>query len=358
MKRKFISVLIVSILFFTIGCKKKDKENEPAVEFNKSELLTNVGTNIIVPAYQKLLTDINNLESTYTVFQNSKTSQNLDLIKVSWLTAVLQWNRTSLYEFGPAMEIGLKGAVGTFPTDTNKVLNNIVNGNYTLGSISNVDAIGFSVFDFLLYRKSALNYFISNDNYTNYGLQLIQKMKSEVSLVLNGWNTNYLTKFNSSTGTESTSSFSLLVNEFVKSYEQTKWTKVGIPLGKQSLGIARPEYIEARQSKEAFLILKTNMICLKDLFNGNNSTGTVGKGFDDYLISLEKQDLVNSINTTFSSIISDIDAMNGTFEEVLTNNPSSLDALYTKIHNLTVSLKTDMTSAFGVLITYQDNDGD
>ena len=100
------------------------------------------------------------------------------------------------------------------------------------------------------------------------------------------------------------------------------------------------------------------MICLKDLFNGNNSTGAVGKGFDDYLISLEKQDLVNSINTTFSSIISDIDTMSGTFEEVLTNNPSSLDALYTKIHNLTVSLKTDMTSAFGVLITYQDNDGD
>ena len=100
------------------------------------------------------------------------------------------------------------------------------------------------------------------------------------------------------------------------------------------------------------------MICLKDLFNGNNSTGIEGKGFDDYLISLEKQDLVNSINTTFSSIISDIDLMNGTFEEVLTNNPSSLDALYTKIHNLTVSLKTDMASSFGVLITYQDNDGD
>jgi len=40
------------------------------------------------------------------------------------------------------------------------------------------------------------------------------------------------------------------------------------------------------------------------------------------------------------------------------NQPSTLDALYTKLQNLVVHFKTDMTSAFGVLITYQDNDGD
>jgi len=39
-------------------------------------------------------------------------------------------------------------------------------------------------------------------------------------------------------------------------------------------------------------------------------------------------------------------------------NPQSLDNLYVKMQNLVVSIKTDMSSAFGVLITYQDNDGD
>jgi hypothetical protein len=32
--------------------------------------------------------------------------------------------------------------------------------------------------------------------------------------------------------------------------------------------------------------------------------------------------------------------------------------LYNAIHFNTIALKTDMVSAFGVLITYSDNDGD
>ena len=42
----------------------------------------------------------------------------------------------------------------------------------------------------------------------------------------------------------------------------------------------------------------------------------------------------------------------------MASNQSELDELYNLIQQQVVNLKTDMTSAFGVLITYQDNDGD
>jgi hypothetical protein len=42
----------------------------------------------------------------------------------------------------------------------------------------------------------------------------------------------------------------------------------------------------------------------------------------------------------------------------MTNNVNDLDELYNLIAGNVVYLKTDMTSAFGVLITYQDSDGD
>ena len=45
-------------------------------------------------------------------------------------------------------------------------------------------------------------------------------------------------------------------------------------------------------------------------------------------------------------------------EENITTHASDLNELYTLLQGQVVYLKTDMTSAFGVLITYQDNDGD
>ena len=262
-----------------------------------------------------------------------------------------------MFEFGPAMDKLLQASLGTFPTDSTKILTNISAGNYDLLQVSNITAQGLPAFDFLLHRKDAMAFF-SQSNYSNYGLDLITKMKSDVSAVLANWKTSYSSTFKSSTGTESTSSFSIYVNQYVKSYEQTKWTKLGIPLGKQSLDVKQPEFIEARNSAISIALLLENIKASQRLFNGDKKNGTTGIGFDDYLIALDRKELVNTINTSFSQIIADITAVSSSFENTMSTNPQVLDAIYTKIHNLTVSLKTDMTSAFGILITYQDNDGD
>jgi predicted lipoprotein len=68
--------------------------------------------------------------------------------------------------------------------------------------------------------------------------------------------------------------------------------------------------------------------------------------------------LATSIDSQFSAILSDINLLTLSLEAEMTTNPSALDNLYTKMQNLVVSIKTDMASSFGVLITYQDNDGD
>ena len=39
-------------------------------------------------------------------------------------------------------------------------------------------------------------------------------------------------------------------------------------------------------------------------------------------------------------------------------NKTALETLYNNLNKTTILLKTDMVGAFGVLITYSDNDGD
>lgn len=361
MNKRYLSIALIFISSFTFTSCKKDKKGEedvPKAEFQKSDLLTNIGTNLIVPEYQQLLGDITTLETKYVQFSNAKTGPNLEELRAAWKIAYKSWYSVNIYEFGPAMDIGLRSAVGVYPTDSNKVIANTNSGSYVLGSAENVDAIGFSCLDFLLYRTNALSYFVNSSSYTQYGLDVIQKMKSEVSYVLDKWNATYLATFKSSTGTESTSSFSLFVNEFNKTYELAKNAKLGIPIGKQSLGIQRPEYIETRISGISLDLLEENIKALQRIFNGNTKNGIAGIGFDDYLVALERQTLATSIDTQFSSIISDINLFNLSLEEEMTTNAIALDNLYTKMQNLVVSIKTDMSSSFGVLITYQDNDGD
>jgi uncharacterized protein len=334
LKISIFTFSIFTALLLSFSCNKKNK-NENNSDFSKTELLTNLGENIILPSYLKLKLNIEDFEAKHTAFILDKTVQNFD-----------------------AMDFGLQAAIGTFPSDSAKILTNITNGSYNLATSDNSDAIGIPAFDFLLYRTTAFEDYSSNTNYSNYALALIQKMKNEVTAVYNLWNTSYLETFKASTGTESTSGFSLFINSFVKSYEDTKWTKLGIPLGKQSLGIAQPIYIETRLSKISFELFAENMDAWKRTFNGDKENGTSGIGLDDYLIDLDRTSLATTINSTLSNIISDINNLDSDFETLLTTNFTALDALYTQIQNLTVSIKTDMTSVMGVLITYQDNDGD
>lgn len=353
-----IQILALIALAVVVSCDKNKGTDDPLkTDFNKASILQNVGSNIIIANYEKLDAEMIQFELKYAAFVNDQTPANFTSAQNAWKSTYIQWEKSLMFEFGPAMEQLFKVSLGTFPTDTTKVLNNISSGTYDLSQVSNATAQGLPVFDFLFYRKNAIGFF-SQTKYAKYGTDLIAKMKSQTEIILNKWKSNYLSTFVASTGTETTSSFPMMVNEFVKSYEECKWTKIGIPTGRQSLGIQLPEYIETRYSKQSFALMLANIKALQRVFNGNKEDGTAGVGFDDYLVALERTDLSNKINTELDGIVALINAFTTDFETALTNNPAGLDALYTKVHNLTVSLKTDMTSAFGVMITYQDNDGD
>ncbi|MFT6921297.1 MAG: putative lipoprotein [Crocinitomicaceae bacterium] len=347
--------LIVACFSMASSCKKPPVE---VPDFDKAELLDNVASNLIVPSLNDFDSKLNVLKASFDVFEADRTLANLEVVRTDWKAAYSAWQSTKIYDFGPVYDNGFKRATGTFPSDTTLIQDNIFNGGYNLASASNIDAIGLSALDYLLYQATALNDFVNKESYTVYTSELISKMVSESLIVKSSW-TSYKGTFVASTGTETTSAFSLLINEFNKDYELSKNAKLGIPLGKQSLGIQLPEYIEARNSAYSLDLLRQSMVGLQGLYNGDiNSPSGSGVGFHEYLIQLERADLANDINSKFNSIISKIDSFQNSLEVEMGSNEAELDALYNLIHQQVVSLKTDMTSAFGVLITYQDNDGD
>ena len=351
--KRIIFGLFVSALFLITACDK-DKNKD---EFDKVALLQNFADNIIQPRYADFKTKIDSLEILFIAFQSNPTEAKFEDLKAQWKACYLSFQRVKTFDFGPAMNTGFKSAIGTFPTDTNQINSNISAGTYNLATATNADAVGLAALDFLFYQTDAYLKITTSQFYSQYCLDVIQKMKSETDAVVSAWS-SFKSTFIASTGNESTSMFSMLVNDFCQDWEEAKAAKLGIPLGKYSLGIQRPEYIEARYSGYSLPILKASLSSIAEIYSGIGTNGQDGIGFDDYLIALGKSTLNNTIKTKFQTIDGLFSPFNSTLEIELTQNQTALENLFNAISEQVIFIKTDMTASFGILITYQDNDGD
>ena len=359
MKRLVGLVLIVSVgLLFS--CKDKKGKDEDKIDFNKAAMLENISGKIIMPALAQFDGEVSDLRSSFATFKNDPTLANLDEVKTHWKASYLTYQTVKIFDFGPIRNIGFKSATGTYPVNVAKLEANIANGGYNLAALSNLDAIGFNGLDYLLFNTNALSEFQNNTAYADYADAVVQKLYNETQTVVSGWN-SYRATFNASTGTSSTSAFSEFVNEYNRDYELAKAAKIGIPIGKANLGLSMPEYVEARYSGISFELLAASIKALKATYSGNGFVNNAaGLGFSDYLVHLEKTNLDDIILQKYGVIQSNINGFSVTLEQAI-NNPSmenQLDDLYLHLQQQVVNIKTDMTSAFGVLITYQDNDGD
>ena len=125
-------------------------------------------------------------------------------------------------------------------------------------------------------------------------------------------------------------------------------------LWENKLGNPDYQYIQAPYSKISLDILKANIVQIKNLFEARSSDARNNIGFDDYLKALDRNALSEEIVSELNAVIGSFDGLPADLRMAIEQNPQELEDLYQKMHALVVHFKTDMTSAFSVLITYQD----
>jgi predicted lipoprotein len=69
-------------------------------------------------------------------------------------------------------------------------------------------------------------------------------------------------------------------------------------------------------------------------------------------------DLDNKIQTQFETVLDLASDLQSPIDVLVDSAPEQLEALYLEMKKLVVLIKVDMPSRLGVLITYNDNDGD
>ncbi len=135
---RLIIMAIVVCTVATIGCKKNDGDGTDS--FNRSQMLEDVSSRIIIPSYTALKAATDNLSAAFAGFKAAPSNQTLTDLQQAFLISYTRWQDCAAFEFGPAMDEALRGAINIFPTSTQVIEDNISSGTYNLGAASNVSA--------------------------------------------------------------------------------------------------------------------------------------------------------------------------------------------------------------------------
>lgn len=366
----FLSFLVVAFLFS--NCKKKTTDEEVLEDsFDKSGMLTNYADNVILPNLIMAKNALDSFATFYNDFKLAKNTANLTVARQRFIRAYEAFQYIGTFEYGPSETEFVRSNFNTYPCDTNQIKTNINSGVYDFNVISNLDAKGFPAIDYLLYGKSqtdaAIVSLFDTDanavNRSNYVSDCLAEMQTKLNALINGWNGGYKNSFISSKGSEIGSSLGMLVNQLNFEIDLLKNGKIGIPLGKRSLGVQLPEKCEAYYAQNYSVDLAKH--CLQNIENvylGRSILGADGLGLDDYLDALKAQHTSGTLNGAIKNQFAIAKAKLALVQEPLftsvMTDVATVDAAYIEIVKLLVLLKTDAPSVLGIVITYQDGDGD
>lgn len=366
-----LALFLLALIGFT-ACTEDEPGETDEVAFDQQALLTNVGQNIIFPAYANFNTTSEAMEEAVHEFTHAPTAASLAAAQDALKAAYQAWILVEPYEFGPAMEAGLRMNINHFPTDFPEVEAAIEEGSWDLNGLYSTDLKGLPALDYLLFNGTqeeilaAYNSAGSAEARRQYLHDVTDQVTALAGQVYTAWSPdgdNYLGDFISNTGTEAGTSISHLVNQFNQGYEVTKNKRIGLPLGVNSMrGEVFPLATEAHYSGISLALAQAHLENMEALFRGE-ANGTDGPGLDDYINAVYEagniqDDLTTRILEQFTGIHTAVAAVPGPLSEAVVSNKDQVQATYDEIVALMQYIKTDMPQALGVNITYFDNDGD
>ena len=379
--------LTLTTLFIFFSCQKKgctdpnalnydinaQKDDNSCIyeQFDKQALLLNLNDNYIIPSLSSYQTAVMNLDEKVEFFTQNPNDSSLNILRNYWSDALLKWQDIAFLNFGPSEYILLTNQTNTFPADTMLIDSSILNGSWNFSFTNSFDAKGFQAMDYLLNKRGLTDSqicqnFISSANAKQYLKDISTDLQTNIDYVVSEW-TSYSSDFKSDYESNSDgSAVSNVINGLCLHYEfYVRRGKVGLPLGKFN-GFSQqemPELVECYHYGQSLPFAKRSVASIQNFINGNSYLdNNEGIGFDDYIdfvnAEYNGEDLSSTINNKFQLISDHLDLLNDPFSEEIINNKQNVENAYEHMQQLVPLVKVDMTSALGVLITYQDNDGD
>ncbi len=354
----------------TDNSNSNTSSNDELNSFDHTEMLTNWVDNIIIPSITNFDNSLEIFKESATTFVNAPTTETLSNLKEAWLSSFLKWQHVEMFDIGLSEEIYYKNRINLYPTNVERIENNISTLNYDLDEPVNFSAQGLNSIDYLLFGigenevEIISKFSDENLNYGKYLTDLVDKMVSLTYEIKSSWNDEYKSSFISSTDNTASSSINKVVNDFIYYFEKGfRANKIGIPAGVFS-DKPLPDRVEAYYGKNYSKILALEATdALNYFFNGNYSNDTESKGLSikdylDYLEADKEEKLSEKINSQLEKIKTKVSELNTNFSEQVSQENLKMLIAYDVIQANVVFLKVDMLQVLNISVDYVDADGD
>ncbi|GAA4836177.1 hypothetical protein GCM10023331_21760 [Algivirga pacifica] len=335
-------------------------------------MLQNIGDNIMQPKYNAFKTASTSLMDKTTAFVNNPTEETLSNAQLAWTDAMESWSAVEVFSTGPVEQMMIKEAIYSWPVKTAAVEENITNAPNEINAeyINSLPAVdintglalsqGLAVVEYLLFGKDLSTTEVlasfSDEQRLAYLQTLTEVLAGHATSITEAL-PEFLPLFVSADGKDVGSSTNMIANDLLIMIETMKNEKVGIPLGKKSLGQPLPLNVEALFSRHSLPLLMISLESTQELFIGKE-----GLGYDDYLNEVDARinntPLSEVILAQFQACKTAAEAINDPLEVAITSEKENVENLYNELKKLVTLTKSDMMSQLGLSVTFSDNDGD
>lgn len=347
----------LATLLLLISCGEDGLQQSDS--FDRKAVVTQIVDEMILPSYADLSAALTDLKSDYNAYLASGSPSAFEDVKASWLEAYLAWQDAAMWNFGPAEDNGLLPAMNIYPTDTVQILQNIA-GTYDLNSIGQIDAQGFPALEYLLF-SNGIDW--NNADVQAYFDNVLARMENKVNATKSDWD-DYRSTFINAEGTDRGSALGILFNHTYLPYLEVhiREAKFGIP-GGQRTGTALPEKVEGLYSRVHSRELASRAFAAyRRAWTGmSHISHTAGPALIDYVKYMDGRNgtqLQGKLLDQLDEIQLAIDGLDADFYSIAETNPQQLNDVWVKQQLMVFTVKTEISSALNVTISYVDSDGD
>lgn len=353
--KSLFRISLIPLVLTIFSCEQPDNgDGDGSIRAETiAQLLKNWSENNVSNAFSNAEIELNILQEEVSIALDDNIIDSLEIISIQavFKAAWLAFAQLGPFNYGPADNYLLIAYGNTFPTDTALINENILSGNTNLDPVSQIDAQGFPALDYLINHHSELNE--SQSSYLEFLLNRIDNLLSTTSEEFQS--SSYQIAFQENNGSDINSSIAVATNAMIKEFEVIKNPRIGIPLGKKTLGQQRPEQVESLFGQYSLDLAIANWESIQSIYFGSFPRNSASTGLDDLLEEDLKSDIENQINLITESFEA---IPTNNLQLALENHVEELNSLHDAIQGLVVLWKTDMMSTLGLQINYQDNDGD
>tara|TARA_B100000963_G_scaffold85267_1_gene72909 strand:- start:988 stop:2115 length:1128 start_codon:yes stop_codon:yes gene_type:complete len=371
---KYTLIALFSI-FLIIACSgDTDDDADQIPEFDRSTILNNYVSNIIIPRYGDFKVALDGLKIAVDDFTQTPNTGNLQKLHDDWLESYKKWQHIEMFNIGKAEELMYLQKMNAYPADNSRIEANVSSEKTDINSPNDFTSQGFPAIDYLIHGvatdfESVSNVYSNDSKYGNYLKVLVDVMVKNTNDIIQDWSSTK-DSFIQSSGNSNTSSLNMITNDFVYYFEKgLRANKIGIPAGRYSGGDALPTKVEAYySSKNAFqdvskILAMEAVTASENFFTGKSLTGAMGASLKTYLdyihaSDVNKENLSPMIINNFQEAKQAVNQLDGNFITQINNDQLKMMNAFNKLQAIVVNLKTNMLSLLSIQVDYTDADGD